>query len=326
MNTRRPRITLARLAKEIIARFLLWSGVICAIRRLLWRDRVLIIVYHDPQPETLDSHLTYLRRIADPIKLSERRQSSTGRPRVVITIDDGHAGNARLLTVFRKHGIHPTIFLCTAIVGTRRQFWWRHSESVAGRIEYLKQSSNAERLATLSTLGFAQEAENDPPAALSNHDIENMKGSVDFQSHGRFHPVLPCCDDKDCKIEIVRSRYELEQLVGHRCQDFAFPNGSYGEREIRLLTLAGYETARTLDAGWNDAKTDPFRLKAVPVSDDASWAWFAVQLSLIPAYFRHMRRGSFLGRAPAIAPRGSGACASRERVELDDEGGNPIHG
>jgi peptidoglycan/xylan/chitin deacetylase (PgdA/CDA1 family) len=325
VNERDSRISYARLAKEIIARCLLWSGVIYAIRHLLWRDRVLIVVYHDPQPEMLDSHLTYLRRVADPIKLSHRCRIPTGRPRVVITIDDGHAGNARLLNVFRKHGIHPTIFLCTAIVGTQRQYWWRHSEAVIGRLEYLKRLPNAERLATLSTLGFAQDAEMDTPAALSTRDIEHMKASVDFQSHGRFHPVLPCCEDEDCKIEITQSRHELARLVGHDCRDFAFPNGSYGEREIRLLKFAGYETARTLDAGWNDAKTDPFRLKAVSVSDDASWAWFAVQISLIPAYFRYVKRGSFLGRAPALAPMGAGACALRARLDVDDEGNNAIY-
>jgi hypothetical protein len=55
-----------------------------------------------------------------------------------------------------------------------------------------------------------------------------------------------------------------------------------------------------LDAGWNDANTDPFHLKAVPVSDDASWAWFGVQISMLPAYLRYLRRGSFLGRAPQL--------------------------
>jgi peptidoglycan/xylan/chitin deacetylase (PgdA/CDA1 family) len=218
----------------------------------------------------------------------------------VITVDDGHVGNARLREVFRAHGIHPTIFICSAIVGTRRQYWWRHSKSVTAHVERLKALPNAERLAVLSNFGFAQEAEMDQPAALTKTEIEHMKATVDFQSHGRFHPILPCCNDEDCRIEISQSRYEIERLVGHACLSFAFPNGNYGEREIRTLKSAGYQRARTLDVGWNDAKTDPFHLKAVPVSDDASWAWFAVQISLIPAYLRYLRRGSFLGRAPQL--------------------------
>jgi peptidoglycan/xylan/chitin deacetylase (PgdA/CDA1 family) len=301
VNRHGSRISPARLVKEIIARCLLWSGLVYAIRLLLWRDRVLIVVYHDPQPATLDSHLTYLCRIAEPISLADcRKRSTSGRPRVVITVDDGHAGNARLLEVFRAHGIHPTIFICSAIVGTRRQYWWRHSKSVTPHVKRLKQLPNAERLSILSSFGFVQDAEMDAPAALSRTEIEHMKATVDFQSHGRFHPILPCCTDEDCRIEITQSRYEIEELVGRECRSFAFPNGSFGEREIRALKSAGYETARTLDAGWNDAKSDPFHLKAVPVSDDASWAWFAVQISLLPAYFRYLRQGSFLGRAPQL--------------------------
>jgi peptidoglycan/xylan/chitin deacetylase (PgdA/CDA1 family) len=287
-----------RLIKEIVARCLLWSGIGRAIRLLLWRDRVLILVYHDPKPEIMDLHLTYLRRIAEPISLSDLDRSSNSRPRVVITIDDGHVGNRRLLEVFAAHGVRPTIFLCSCIVDTHRQFWWRHSSAVAEQVEHFKRLPNTERLSKLSAFGFRQDAECDSPAALSDQDIERMKPSVDFQSHGRFHPILTCCDDKECEIEIAQSRHEIEKLVDRDCLHFAYPNGNYGEREIAILKAAGYRTARTLDVGWNDADTDRFRLKGVPVSDDSSWAWFAVQISLIPAYFRYLRHGSFFGRSP----------------------------
>jgi peptidoglycan/xylan/chitin deacetylase (PgdA/CDA1 family) len=287
-----------RLTKEIFARCLLWSGIVCALRWLLWRDRVLILVYHDPKPGIMDLHLTYLLKIAKPICLSELYQSSNGGPRVVVTVDDGHIGNSRLLEVFSAHGIRPTIFLCSGIVGTRRQFWWRHPNVEGNYSEKLKRLSNTDRLSKLFSHGFQQDREIDRPVALSVQDIEQMNASVDFQSHGRFHLILTRCTEKECEIEIVQSRQEIGALVGRECMHFAFPNGNYGEREIAILKSAGYQTARTLDVGWNDAYTDPFRLKAVPVSDDSSCAWFAVQVSLIPAYFRYLRRGSFFGRSP----------------------------
>lgn len=307
----------SKAAKEILARCLLWSGIVGAIRLLLWRDRVLIVVYHDPKPEVVHLHLTYLRKIAEPISLSDLDRPSRGRPRVVVTIDDGHIGNRDLLDVFAAHRIRPTIFLCSCIVGTRRQFWWRHSNAVAQRAQQLKRLGNAERLSKLAELGFRQDAESETPAALSNQDIERMKAAVDFQSHGRFHPILTRCEDKECETEIAQSRQEIAQLVSRDCLHFAYPNGDYGEREIAVLRSAGYRTARTLDVGWNDADTDPFRLKAVAVSDDASPAWFAAQVSLIPACFRHLRRRLFrpsphhptLSRQPEQAgpERGSGA-------------------
>jgi peptidoglycan/xylan/chitin deacetylase (PgdA/CDA1 family) len=291
-------ISYRRLTKEIVARLLLWSGTVFALRLLFWRDRVLILVYHDPKPDVIDLHLAYLRRIAEPIGLSDLRRSSNGRPRVIVTIDDGHIGNRLLLDVFKAHGIRPTIFLCSCIVGTRRQFWWRHSDEVAKHVEHLKRLRNSERLSELSAFGFRQNVELDAPAALAAKDIEAMKPFVEFQSHGRLHPILTRCDDKECEIEIGKSRPEIERLVGHDCLHFAYPNGNYGEREIAIAKSAGYQSARTLDVGWNGADADPFRLKAVAVSDDSSQAWFAVQVSLIPAYLRYLRRGSFFGRSP----------------------------
>jgi peptidoglycan/xylan/chitin deacetylase (PgdA/CDA1 family) len=287
-----------KVTREIVAHFLLWSGIVTALRWMFWRDRVLILVYHDPKPEVMDLHLTCLRGIADPISLSDLHTRPNGRPRVVITIDDGHIGNGRLLDVFKAHGIRPTIYLCSSIAGTARQFWWHHGGAIAEHVEDLKRLPNSQRLSKLAAYGFQQDAELDTPAALSGRDIERMKPYVDFQSHGRLHPILTRCDDRECESEIAQSRQEIERLVGRDCLHFAFPNGNYGEREIGIVKAAGYQTARTLDVGWNGAASDPFRLKAVAVSDDSSQAWFAVQVSLIPAYLRYLRRGSFFGRSP----------------------------
>lgn len=292
------QLSYRRLAKEIVARCLLWSGIVGAIRLLLWRDRVLILVYHDPKPSVLDQHLSYLRRIAEPTALHDLSRRSNGRPRFVITIDDGHIGNAQLLDVFKKHSVRPTIFLCSCIVGTRRQFWWCHPQAAALGIERLKRLQNAERLVELGATGFCQDADADESTALSAQDIARMRSWVDFQSHGRFHPILTRCDPSECEVEIDQSRQEIEQLTGGNCFDFAYPNGNYGEREIAYLRSAGYRSARTLDIGWNDASTDPFRLKAVAVSDDSSRAWYAVEVALIPAFVRYLRSGSLNGRSP----------------------------
>jgi peptidoglycan/xylan/chitin deacetylase (PgdA/CDA1 family) len=291
------------LAKEIFARCLLWSGAVRAIRSLLWRDRVLILVYHDPKPEALDVHLRYLLTIAEPIELADVHRPSRGRPRVVVTIDDGHVGNGKLVDVFKAHGVRPTIYLCSRIAGSRRQFWWHHPRLSARRVEQLKRMGNAQRLAELAALEFQQDAEVGTAAALSARAIARMQPFVEFQSHGRFHPILTRCDNGECDAEIAQSRSEVETLVGRPCRHFAYPNGNYGEREIAVLKSAGYQSARTLDVGWNEEGSDPFRLKAVVVSDDSSRAWFAVQISGIPAYVRHLRGGSLFGRMPQFEPQ-----------------------
>ncbi|CBW76515.1 unnamed protein product (plasmid) [Mycetohabitans rhizoxinica HKI 454] len=80
-------------------------------------------------------------------------------------------------------------------------------------------------------------------------------------------------------------------MTGRPCVHFAYPNGNYGEREIRLLRAAGYRTARTCDVGWNDDATDPFRLRAIDIHDDSSLAWFIAKLRGIPLLLRYAWHG-----------------------------------
>jgi peptidoglycan/xylan/chitin deacetylase (PgdA/CDA1 family) len=270
---------------------------------MLWRDRVAVLLYHDPEPATLDSHLTYLKGICELVPLSDVNSPGRGRPRAVITLDDGHARNAELLPVFIKHGIRPTIFICSSIVAHSRQHWWLHPGVPTADIERLKRLSNVRRQTELSVMGFRQDetAYDGTGSGLTAEQIEEMRPCVDFQSHTRFHPILTHCDDRECYDEVLGSKREVEQLTGAACEHFAYPNGDYGSREIATLEAAGYKTARTCDIGWNDHKTDPYRLKAFDIPDNSSVEWFATHLTGIPLYLRYVRQGGgLMGRKPQV--------------------------
>ncbi len=283
--------------KEIMARCLSFSGITWLTRTLLWRDRVAILLYHDPDPATLDAHLTHLRKICDVIPLAALNEPSEGRPRAVITFDDGHAGNAALLPVFIKHKVRPTIFLCSRIVARRRRHWWLHPSAEQAGIERLKRLGNSRRLAELEVRGFAQDGE-DMPSGLTHDQIQTMKPYVDFQAHTRFHPILTRCEASECEEEIAGSRHEVGALLNSECTHFAYPNGNYGAREVEYVKAAGFKTARTCDVGWNDSQTDPYRLRTIIITDDASRSWFAAQLTGIPVFLRYLRGGSWDGRFP----------------------------
>ncbi|QCP51763.1 polysaccharide deacetylase family protein [Trinickia violacea] len=285
------------LLKELIASFLIASGIAWLTRVLLWRDRTAILLYHDPDPDTLDRHLTYLRTICDLVPLDALAQSSAGRPRAIITLDDGHAGNAALLPIFLKHKVRPTIFLCSRIVGRRRTHWWLHPWAEQAGIERLKRLLNSQRLNELHVGGFSQDGD-DQATGLSLEQIEAMQPFVDFQSHTRFHPILTRCDIRECANEITDSKREVAALAKGACVHFSYPNGNYGAREIEFVKAAGYKTARTCDVGWNDSRTDPFRLRTIIITDDASPSWFAAQLTGIPLFLRYLRGGGWAGRFP----------------------------
>jgi peptidoglycan/xylan/chitin deacetylase (PgdA/CDA1 family) len=276
--------------KETFAQVVISSGVARMTRAMLWRDRVAILLYHDPDPATLDKHLTYLKEICELVPLNELSSPGTGRPRAVITFDDGHARNWTLLPVFIKHNVRPTIFLCSGVVGHRRTHWWLHPGAQQAGVERLKAQTNAERLSELVACGYRQDGEGQP-SGLSAEQIEAMRPFVDFQSHTRFHPVLTRCNDAEVEDEIIVSKHEVEAMIDNACEHFAYPNGSYGAREMRLLKEAGYRSARTCDVGWNDRSSDPFRLRALEIDDDASIRWFAAQLTGIPPFVRNLRSG-----------------------------------
>jgi peptidoglycan/xylan/chitin deacetylase (PgdA/CDA1 family) len=284
----------------MFTRILFSSGIAAAIWRLFWRDRVAVMLYHDPSPETLDAHLTYLKTICDIVPFSAASQPGNGRRRAAITLDDGHVRNADLLPVFIKHQVRPTIFICSSIVGHRRMHWWLHPGASHEGVERLKRLANDERLGTLQAHGFQQDcAAEDEPSGLSAEQIEAMRPYVDFQSHTRFHPILTRCSDDLCFEELAGSKEEIERMLGGTCEHFAYPNGDYGEREIAMVKAGGYRSARTCDLGWNDHKTDPFVLKAFDIPDDSTVEWFKTQLTGITLYVRYLRQGGgFAGRKP----------------------------
>jgi peptidoglycan/xylan/chitin deacetylase (PgdA/CDA1 family) len=187
----------------------------------------------------------------------------------VITLDDGHGGNAALVDVFRRHGVKPTIFLCSDIVGTMRRYWWQAVPDEVER-QRLKRLPDEQRLARLRALGFEETGEAMTRSALSTGEMQIMREVVDFQAHTRLHPVLPMCNVAKAREEIQGCRDVLKECFGLSAVALAYPNGDYSERDMRLAREAGYSCALTVDPGVNDATTDLYALKRIYMPDDAS--------------------------------------------------------
>jgi peptidoglycan/xylan/chitin deacetylase (PgdA/CDA1 family) len=277
---------LSRLRK-LVAGAIRWSGMAALVRHTWGRRRVAILMYHDPSPELLERHLawlapryglTTLSTVVDALRSGDWSRVPP-RP-LVLTIDDGHAGNLRLLEVLRRHEAAPAIFLCSRIVATRRRFWFLGVDApTAGRLKHLP---NRERLAVLEReTGFRQADEDDSadPEALSAADLERLGAVCEFGAHTRFHPILPRCTDAEAEAEIAGSKADLEELLGSAVRHFAYPNGLYGERELDLVRRAGFDSARTTDVGWVGRRTDPHRLPILSVPEDASLTDLAAELA-----------------------------------------------
>ena len=53
------------------------------------------------------------------------------------------------------------------------------------------------------------------------------------------------CDDDISKYEIMESKEILEKWINKPVKYFAYPNGSFSERETKYIKEAGYEKAFT---------------------------------------------------------------------------------
>jgi peptidoglycan/xylan/chitin deacetylase (PgdA/CDA1 family) len=293
-----------RVVKNIVGEAIQWTGLDAIVHANLPQDRYGILIYHDPRAEVLDQHLRHLRQHYTFLSIDELFSDLTSGgsrkagPFLVVTIDDGHVGNYALINVFQKHNVRPTIYICSSIVGTARMFWWQHARAKSLGIERLKRLPTHELICFLDSIGFRVDTEWPVRSALSLEQLHELKSVADIQSHTRFHPILTQCLDMECWEEISISKREVEALTGHACKHFAFPNGNYDARAIRFLKEAGFQTARTCDLGWNYHGVDLYRLKGIPVADDASLNWLDVQMTQIPAFIQYSLRGSFNGMYP----------------------------
>jgi peptidoglycan/xylan/chitin deacetylase (PgdA/CDA1 family) len=267
------------------------SGIPWMMRNTMQRRRATIILYHEIGPELFVEQVRALRRRYNIIPLRLLVDFLEGRaelpPRaLVITFDDGHASNHLLLARIRELGVPVSVFLCSGIVGSGRRYWWSAVPSKEG-IHRLQIMPNRERLTTLrDRYGFDELAEEGERAALSDAEVREMMGAVDFQSHTRMHPILTSCQDNEAQVEISGSMRELRDRFAIDAMALAYPDGYYGEREISMLRAAGYKCALTLDPGYVERGSDPYRLHRFCLSDDGGTAELLVKSSGLWAFAR----------------------------------------
>ncbi len=255
-----------------VYKILRYSGVAWLTREVVQRHKVTFLLFHDMSAADAERNFTYLKRHYNIIGLDDYLEAVHGhkslpKKAVVITFDDGHISNYDILPVIKRLQIPVTIFLCSDIVGTGRHFWFRHGQEVKAKVESFKRIPDEQRREELKAYGFEQQKEYPDIQALQKEHIEEMKPWVNFQSHTCFHPILPQCDDSSAHEEIADSKHRLEENFGLSVSALSYPNGDYSARDIRMAKEAGYMCGVTVDAGYNDLRTDLFRLKRFSVND-----------------------------------------------------------
>lgn len=286
---------MAGLLRDSIFILLRYSGIPFLLRELMQRRKTTILVYHALPKARARNHFLELRAryhivaLADYLRARAKDEMWRLPPKsLIITFDDGHRNNFELRQLLKELRVPITIFLCSGIVGTHRHYWWFHTRSGSESAE-CKNMPDAERLIFLSNRGYQPDRDYPDRQALSRSEIDALKPWVDFQAHTITHPILPACSNEKAEREIRDCKAELEEDYGFNIQALAFPNGDYTEREINLARNAGYSCALTLDCGFNDQNTDPFRLRRVPLPDQASVSELLVKASGLWGFLQLLR-------------------------------------
>jgi len=287
---------------EVFCVILRYSGLFFLLRQFFIKKKVTVVVYHDPKYEIFEKHIKYLSKRYNFISFDDliegilkKDWSNIPVNSLVITFDDGHKGNYQLLPIFKKYSIKPIIYCCSGIIGTNRSFWWKTiNPMLTNEYKCLNQNDRLNRLE--KDVGFYNEREYSKRQALTIEEINEIEKEADIGSHTIFHPILTCCTNFEKKKEIVGSKKQLE-MVNHNfnCKHISYPNGDYDEETIDIAKEAGYISGRTIDVGWNDINSDPFKIKITGISDDASINKVAAQLTGVTMFLRYLVKGSLKG-------------------------------
>lgn len=279
-----------------------------------WRalaGRALILMYHrvlPPQaaaegfvqpgmyvtPATFECHLQWLTQHFEVVTLRslvDKWDSGSWDERArycVITFDDGWVDNYRYAyPLLRAHGAPATIFLPTALTGTREWLWsdrlgyllsvaasrGERDADADAEIERAKRLPCAQRDELIDTLARRLHVGiPDERCFLDWNEVREMaKGGIDFASHTSSHALLPTLDAAALDRELRQPLDVLARELDTFAPLLAYPNGDHTAAVVDAARRVGYAAAVTTQPGVESrAPSDRLRLRRVGAHEDVA--------------------------------------------------------
>jgi peptidoglycan/xylan/chitin deacetylase (PgdA/CDA1 family) len=107
---------------------------------------------------------------------------------------------------------------------------------------------------------------------LADQEVAELArgGLIEIGAHTVSHPMLSALSGAAQQEEIVRSKRELEGILGQQVQSFAYPYGrecDYTEETTALVKEAGFACACTTSSGIIGRRASPYQLHRFPAAD-----------------------------------------------------------
>ena len=314
---------LAKDAARRAVRRLLANSIAGTIlrRQALRDDPITVLVYHTlgADDEDMDAwtvlrmgdferQVAFLQEHYEIITLDGAiagQPSTTGRPRIVITFDDGDVGlYTHLLPFVERVCVPVTVYVATRQIEKGRPYWFdrilnavqtsipvtidldaeglgrwavaahRGSANWTPISELLEMLKNVdpprrERVADaiVAQTGGVARREITPLAPLSLDQLRALAASrwITIAAHTHCHSLLDQMPLADALESIDLSRQRLQDWTGAAADHFAYPNGNHNEAIARGIEAMNFRSATIVGNRLWDGRSRPFMLPRVPI-------------------------------------------------------------
>ncbi len=174
--------------------------------------------------------------------------SATVGKLISLTFDDGYQDFAdSAVPIMERYGFTGTVFLVSDHLGATNEWDIKLGEKIADLM-------SRETILKLLHQGF------------------------EFGSHTMTHVHLDQVDDGVQRLEIEKSKADLESALGVPMNVFCYPYGGLNDSAMKLVQEAGYSSAVSTRKGLNTRDTNRFCLNRIAVRNDTLLPVFVYKL------------------------------------------------
>ncbi len=110
---------------------------------------------------------------------------------------------------------------------------------------------------------------------MNKNDLKQwVSAGLEVGAHTCSHPQLSSTNESVVELELIFSKYRLENIISKNVQIFAYPygmEGYYNDDNIRLVRKTGYDCAFSMNGGLNTLETNRYDLRRVGVAPYVSF-------------------------------------------------------
>jgi peptidoglycan/xylan/chitin deacetylase (PgdA/CDA1 family) len=240
------------------------------VKSLLHREVILPIYFHNPNKEEFSEAIKYLKNLGfgfigiDELRQVVNKEVPFPKGKVFISVDDGWDSNYdNMVPIAEAEKVPITIFATTEAI-EQGNYWFNYAKA-AKKMELnypsknsLKKLPNSERMKIVEKIKKEVNLGREAMTVSQLQLIDNLP-YVRIEAHSHVHPILPNCTDEELQQDLSTCKTKLESWLKRPLTAFAYPNGDFGTREMRLLKELGF----SLGFANNPSFIDPNNMKDV---------------------------------------------------------------